>query len=454
MALGKKPSGGRHIYVQLKREPSGRLRWPNYPGPGEIFSVRLNLDRPRVANWWKRRFLRLAGCAVGLLEEKTTDARSIAVNVARLRMDRQLTLKQLSEKAGLSQVALREIGRGSFVPLWTTLDGLAKALAVPVGDLVTAVRPLEQVRFSARARVHSREQILATVSTWLQSFAELETWLERVRGEKPLPFRFKMERSSCHRRTPVETAQDARQAAGLGPVEPVCDLARLLEENGVKLLLLDQKQSPLFGLSVGPHDRGPAVVVNTSDRSSVEGWIFAAARELGHLLLHPSEYRLDSTEFPRQSERDANTFASEFLMPEAALAREWDKNDERPLLSRVLKVKQIFGVSYRILLCRLVESGRETSDVWRRIQQQYSRTAGASLNWTESRETFGRIESGWPWDASVEPEGMFQRDFTENRLSWLVGWAVRENAISLGRAAEILKITREDLRRWALQWVS
>ncbi len=63
-----------------------------------------------------------------------------------------------------------------------------------------------------------------------------------------------------------------------------------------KLLLLETTQDSFFGLSVGERDGGAAVVVNTWDRISVERWIFAAAHELGHLLLHPAEYRRDATE--------------------------------------------------------------------------------------------------------------------------------------------------------------
>ena len=244
--------------------------------------MRLDLDKSRVQEWWKKRFTRLLGGDVDPPEEKTTDAGSIAVNLARLRMDRQLTRKDVAVRAGLSEIAVRQIERGSLVPLWSTVDDLAKTLAVPVGELVVAVRPLEQVWFPGRERDCGREQILSTVSMWLDSYTELQTWLDRVSGEKPPPFRFKLERTPSTSRTAFETAQDARQAVGLGSLEPVGDLARLLEENGVKLLLLKRKQDPLFGLSIGPGDRGPAVVVNASDRSSVEGWRFAAARELGH----------------------------------------------------------------------------------------------------------------------------------------------------------------------------
>ena len=387
----------------------------------------------------------MSGGDVDEMEDKTTDARSIAVNLHRLRTARRLTRKELAAKVGLSRVVIREIERGAFVPLCTTLDGLAKALTVPLGDLVMPVRPLEHVRFSARTRVHASEQVLATVSTWLDAYIQLETWLERLQGDKPPPFRFRSEALS-RLRTPIETAQDARQAAGLGSVEPVSDLPRLLEENGVKVLVMEPACDSLFGLSVGPQDRGPAVAVNGSSRVSVEGWKFAAARELGHLLLHPSEYGQGYNEYPMRSAREADAFAIEFLMPDAAFAREWEKTGGDSLPERVLKVKQIFGVSYRVVLWRLLKSGRDTSDVWRRFHRQLCGTA--------SPEPFRMDASGWTWKVSEEPAGLSRNDFAANRLSWLVGWAVKRNTITLGRAAEILKMTREELRKRALQWVS
>ena len=247
----------------------------------------------------------------------------IAANVARLRLDRELTQEGLARKAGVSRVALGKIERGDVVPRARTLGVLAKALEVPVGELVTPVRPLGSVRFRARTRVHAREQILAEVSKWLDAYSGLEADLDAYR-----PFKFELP-PGCSR-DPIEAAQTARHAVGFGSEEPVRDICGLLEENGVKLLLLETKRDSFFGLSVGIGDGGPAVVVNTWDRISVERWIFTAAHELGHVLLHPSEYQREATELPMQAEREADEFASEFLMPEAAFAAEWE-HDARTL---------------------------------------------------------------------------------------------------------------------------
>ena len=375
------------------------------------------------------------------------DETTIAANLARLRLDRELTQDDLAAKAGLSRVALGKIERGAVVPRARTLDALAKALSVPVGDLVTPVRPLESVRFRARARVHAREQILAEVSKWLDAYTELEDALNDRSS-----FRFEKAARANRNGDPVTFAQAARRSVGLGPEEPVRDVCRLLEDNGVKLLLLETNRDSFFGLSVGMRDGGPAVVVNTWDRISVERWIFTAAHELGHLLLHPSEYRRDATELPVQAEHDADAFASAFLMPEAAFGEEWDATCGHPLLTRVLKVKRMFRVSYKTVLYRLVESGRETSDVWRTLQRQHRDRFGKTLRKTDEPEALEKSEFAWNWSRSGEPAGLAPHDFVDNRLSRLVRRALEQESISLGRAAEILRLPRDEMRAQAREW--
>ena len=99
----------------------------------------------------------------------------------------------------------------------------------------------------------------------------------------------------------MDAARTARRNAGLRDEEPILDICGLLEGNGVKLLLLEKQRDSFFGLSVTADDGGPVVVVNTWDRISVERWIFTAAHELGHLLLHPAEYRREDTDLPEHS---------------------------------------------------------------------------------------------------------------------------------------------------------
>ena len=371
----------------------------------------------------------------------------IATNVARLRLDREFTQADLASAAGLSRVAVGKIERGTVIPQARTLERLAEALEVSVRELVTPVRRLKSVRFRARTRVRARGQILARVATWLDDYRALEDTLEVAE-------QFEVRRPSQARSAPVAVARDARRQFGLNADQPVQDICGLLETNGVKVLLLDTRRDSFFGLSVGTDDGGPAVVVNTWDRISVERWIFTAAHELGHLLLHPAEYDSSATDLPVETEREADAFASEFLMPEEAFAAAWRQTDGHSLLPRVLKVKRIFRVSYKTVLYRLVESGRRSSDVWGEFQRQHLRRFGDTLRKTDEPAALAESEFAWQWGRSGEPDRLSPHDFVEDRLSRLVRRALRNGHISLGRGAEVLGLSREQMRQRVREWAN
>ena len=377
----------------------------------------------------------------------TIQNNGVAENVARLRLDRRLTQAALADQAGVSRVALGKIERGVVRPRARTLTALAKALDVPIRDLVTPVRALRSVRFRAHSKMYGREQTLAEVSAWLDAYVWLEEELDESR-----PFRFQDLVGENGGRSPAQVARAVRQMAELGIRAPVPNICGLLEDSGVKVLLLDKKRDSFFGLSVGAEDGGPAVVVNVWDRISVERWIFTAAHELGHLLLHPSEFRREATDRMTETEREADRFASEFLMPESGLAEEWEATRGRPLVDRVLTVKRIFRVSYQTILYRLVQADCERSEIWDRFRNQYRSRYRRALDRRDEPEALNTTEFGWKWSRAREPAPLSEHDFPGDRLSLLVRRAVERERISLSRGAEILCIPLEEMRELARDW--
>jgi Zn-dependent peptidase ImmA (M78 family)/DNA-binding XRE family transcriptional regulator len=368
----------------------------------------------------------------------------IGRNVAQLRLHHGASQDALAGRAGISRLALGKVERGEVVPRPATLEALAKALGTSTSELVAAVRPLHSVRFRA-PKVKGRQQILAEVSRWLEDYS----WLERELKEVA---RFPLDRLRADRIKPEGLAKRVREAMGLDVKEPIRDICGLLEDNGIKVLLLDKKSDVFFGLSVAEGDGGPAVVVNTWERISVERWIFTAAHELAHLLLHHGEYIRDESEEPKQAEHEADAFASHFLMPEAAFASEWEDTNGHPLLDRVLKVKRMFRVSYKTVLYRLVETGRVSRHVWPIFQRQHAQRRGKTLRKVDEPSPVKASEFSWNWSRAGEPEGVSEYDFLEDRLYRLVRTALERKIISLGRAAEILRIPREEMRKLAADW--
>ena len=369
----------------------------------------------------------------------------IGTNIARIRADREMSQARLAEAADISRVALGKIERGDTSPRPRTLTEIAKGLDVPLSKLVTPVRPLDGVRFRARKRVNTREQILAEVSTWLSDY----TWLE---NELSAHAEFKLGEFVGSGLKPRKLAAEVRRALGLSPSEPIHDICGLLEESGVKVRQIRKANDSFFGLSVSAEGGGPAVVVNTWERISVERWIYTAAHELGHLLLHSNSYHVDSDEEIEGEEKDADRFAGYLLLPEEGFDSEWNETSGLPLIERVLKVKRIFHVSYKAVLYRLVESGREKGSVWPRFQVAHKRRFGDTLRKQDEPQRLHPHE--FDWNRAAEPDRLSEFDFIHDRLFRLVRKAYEEDIISFGRAAEILDVSRSEMRELADEWAT
>ena len=193
---------------------------------------------------------------------------------------------------------------------------------------------------------------------------------------------------------PVLLASEARKELGLEADEPILDICSLLEQAGVKLFPYNYASDEFFGLSVGPKDNGPAIIVNTWERISTERKIFSAAHELGHLLMHISGYSIDNISEDRQQEAEADLFTGYFLMPKKGFDKEWDAAAGLHFLDRVMKVKYIFKVSYKTVLYRLIHLGVADKTIWKKFNLAFEQYYGKRLShkeelFSEGAEPYG-----------------------------------------------------------------
>lgn len=382
---------------------------------------------------------------------------TIAANLRRLRAVMNLTQDEVAEKAGLSRAGYRNIENRKTLPRASTLEALAEVFGVSLQELVTPVPVLRYVRFRSFKRLRTRESILAEAARWLADFNELEVILGDRQGYTlaglAAPPRQRKEKGKV---SPEEVAGEVRRSFGLGPREPVRDICGLLEANGVKMLPLRVASDAFFGLSVAPEDGGPAVVVNTWERISVERWIFTAVHELGHLVLHQKAYDVQHKEEAMVEEKQANLFAGYFLMPQEVFHDEWADTLGLAFLDRVLKVKRIFRVSYKTVLYRLAETANLGTNVWQRFQSEYRVRHGRTLMKDDEPDALAAdaFQASFPEASKAgEPEDLSCADFMVDRLSGLVRRGVESGAISLGRAAEILGLSLSEARSLAASWV-
>lgn len=380
----------------------------------------------------------------------------LAPNLRRLRAHRGLTQDDAAKAVGISRVAYRELEVGNVKePKASTLIGLARAYQVGVEELLRPVPTLSRVRFRSTKQMKNREQILADVDRWLKDFKEVEELLAEdhdfelssIRQAIGGDFNDRLDRAEA-------AARLAREMLGLGAKEPVRDICGLLESAGVKVYPIQVQTDAFFGLSIGEEDGGPAVAVNTWEKISVERWIFSAAHELGHLLLHQGAYDVDQVAENPDEEKEADFFAAQFLMPDHGFNNEWFDAMGLGLVDRVLKVKRIFRVSYKTVLYRLDAKFKEKpgwkpqNSMFIRFQVAYKQRHGRGLVKAEEPEALAAEAF-----KAREPDHLLPSDFSEDRLRTLVRRAVEKKLITLGRGAEILRIPLVDMRELAASWV-
>jgi Zn-dependent peptidase ImmA (M78 family)/DNA-binding XRE family transcriptional regulator len=376
------------------------------------------------------------------------DSSTLAQNLRRHRDQMGLSQAQVAERAGISRVAYRNIETGAAVPRTGTLTNLALALGVKTPDLLVEVRPLQAVRFRQK-RMTSREQVLVRVSRWLEAYSELEDLL----GQKK-KFAFanaKEAAAGSGVEHAMRLAATARRGVDLRPEDTIRDVCELLEDNGVKVYPLSLASEGFFGLSVAPRDGGPAVVVNVWERISVERWIFTAAHELGHLLLHLGAYHVDHRDENKAEEKEADVFASHFLMPVEVFAHAWHETRGLSFVERVLKVKRLFRVSYRTVLHRVQDTSNLGKSVWGRFQAEYRNQYGRTLAVTE--EPQGLKPAMAEPHSAHEPDRLSPHEFNGDRLKLLVREAIEKELITLGRGAEILGLELIEMRKLVASWV-
>jgi Zn-dependent peptidase ImmA (M78 family)/DNA-binding XRE family transcriptional regulator len=378
---------------------------------------------------------------------------TISLNLRRLRKAKDFSQESLAEKSGLSRAAYRNIETGKSEPRIGSLQSIAAALEIPIQRLVEPVRAIDAVQFRSKKCMRSREQILVDVGRWLSDFSDIEDILDDRVVYRIGDIREQLK--SRERRGEI-AASLAREAFGLNAEEPVRDICGLLESNGVKIGQQKVASDGFFGLSVATEDGGPAVIVNTWDRISVDRCIFTAAHELGHLILHLSDYDVTLTDEEKEHEGEANAFAAAFLMPDVSFWKEWKETYGLALIDRVLKVKRIFRVSYRTVLHRLAPSYKGPGNIWARFQADHKRRFGRTLLKDDEPDALFQdaFRASFPEGRSArEPDGLSPADFVQDRLSRLVRKAIEQEEISLDRGAEVLDISLQDMRDLTASWV-
>ncbi|TFU23139.1 ImmA/IrrE family metallo-endopeptidase [Rothia nasimurium] len=134
---------------------------------------------------------------------------------------------------------------------------------------------------------------------------------------------------------PQMAAQQLRILWGLGE-HPLPNLVQLFESRGIRVLSLPKVAEKLDAFSHWYPDGQPYIFLKTS--KTAERMRFDLAHELGHLVMHSRGSYLAE----RDVEKEADRFASEFLMPARAIRAEMPRSAG---LDSIFSLKKKFRVS-------------------------------------------------------------------------------------------------------------
>lgn len=334
----------------------------------------------------------------------------------RLRLARKmagLSLRDLSDEIGgvVSAQAIGKYERDEMMPNSTVLIELCRVLnvgmdffAAPTGARLTQV----DFRKHSGTKAQERAQVEASVIEHVERYLLIEEVLQLDSAEWHTPFN----------RRKISCVEDAEKIASLVRDEwklgndPILNLTELLEEKGIKVMMLPLPGTVSGLTCVVERDRTapvPVVVVNSTH--NLERRRMTLAHELGHrLFTAPSKIE----------EKAATRFAGALLMPMDHLFSEVGKRRHSFGVEELMAVKRIYRVSAAALIVRLRDIGIITNDKLTTV----FRTVGRKWRSSEPRP----IEVG-------DNLGQYEKPKRFERLCYR---ALAEDLVSVTKVAELL----------------
>jgi Zn-dependent peptidase ImmA (M78 family)/transcriptional regulator with XRE-family HTH domain len=312
-----------------------------------------------------------------------------------------LTKTALAAKIGVDLRSISGYEADEYPPSEESLAGLETALGFPrdfyfEDDLDEVTENLASFRSLSKMSASSRDMALTQGSLALH----FNKWLDR-RFELPVAsipdFSHEATVRTSSKAKPDEespadiaraegAADSVRRIWGLGEA-PVRNMIHLLESRGLRVFSLAVKAREVDAFSFWK-DGTPFVFLNTNKSS--EHSRFDAAHELGHLVLHRH-----GEPQGRAAEREADAFASAFLMPRASVLAYAMRFPSLPGLIQLKKqwITSVAALNYRLhalgittdwqyrMLCvQIAKSGfrlREPDEAPREVSQVLPKVFGS-----------------------------------------------------------------------------
>lgn len=269
------------------------------------------------------------------------------------RESRGYTQKDLANLLGIEQGTISKIEKRIIEPNDNLVERISQILNYPI-DFFEA--PLFRVQGLYRMKLSmpvSKFKTCEAVMTIVERhFSILHDAVELPEINIPS---WNIEKSGSPEMAAIFTRESWRIPKGR-----IEDLTKLLENNGIVVISLDL--GDLDALSTFSETHQPIIFLNkrrTSDRLR-----FNLAHELGHFVLH---WRKIVSE-ERDKEKEANEFASEFLMP----TRDIESQLFRLTLDKITELKRYWKTSMKAIVRKAYTLNAMTKDQYYYLNKQFN----------------------------------------------------------------------------------
>lgn len=368
---------------------------------------------------------------------ESMNPRDVGERLRIAREEAKLKQAQAAESIGVARTTLIAIEQGQRRVRMDELRSLARVY----GKSVNALLRHEAVHADLLPRFRklgmSYPDAVERAAALLNDLTRAEVELENLLGIQR-KINYPPERPILAGDVRVQAEQDAlelRQWLGLGQA-PIQDVISILELQLGMRVFVRKLPAEISGLFAFDEATGACMLLNANHRRGRRN--LSAAHEAGHLVTRqPAEVLDRHMAEETREERYAHAFSRSFMMPARTLKEQFKEitaGSKRLSRQHVILLAHIFSVSREALVRRLEELKLVRPGAWEWFE------SNGKITDDQEREVLG--ERLAPDDRAADAKGVVGA-----RLALLAAAAWRQELLSEGQLAELLKIGRVELRR-------
>ncbi len=198
--------------------------------------------------------------------------------------------EDFAEKLGLSRATLSAIENGHSSIDSAKLVVAAHLLGRQVGEFFEETPEKLKLLYRAAADVSAPPEVRARFEQFCKAYRELEEILGVVDNLLPPPeYSYSPDVQSKPLQFAAQVAASERDRLGLGRLDPIENLFRLMDEKGLRIFRFPLHDLDVYGLSAFSRQYGACILLNSSN--TLERQIFSLAHEYAHPLMHRAFYK-------------------------------------------------------------------------------------------------------------------------------------------------------------------